>query len=712
MVTTPKRSPLVILALAVVLSANAAAVILSAMGLTENVFWLRFRGYRDGAIFVSDFIRNMLLYWPLTIPISLWLLRRCAIELPRFWLRAGVAIGLLHVFLFIPVAQIDLAQGPEWSDLFRAGIIVGVSRPAAMLIVIATLLVMAPARGPLWIERPISIIAALFAIYGLRLLIEGAALPQLEDEVAYWLQALLLRSGRLIGHAPAPAGITAERWDEITLLPYIMRDGDQFFSAHQHGWSYLLAFFDTVGAAGVANVLLALLSVWLCWIAVARLFPDSARAWRWLAPAALAAMPAHFFGSGNLMAHMSALCLEMIALLCWFRFQGARKHRESILSLFAFVFVLAGLFFVRPQSGLAFCGGLIAAELLGAFLPGGSSSHRQPILWRLSALFIALISALVALQLYAGLLPGGRIFLTGMFLDAHFSAGCQLPFFGPDYGCVPTYGSIGHSFRKLLMNLIEVLQSLSLDLSLFGLPALSLLAVLAALQWRGLFTPPAMTLSLALFSHVLVYGAYWHNGGESYRGRYLLDVAYAPALLLVALSAPAGLLQRCRSAGLAGAFALLMLVHLFFQSRGAYVNVAIPPYRSLPAAPGGAPLDAVVSAGGGEADRVVVEEHIAGRSRTISARALRAFVNDGAATLAATAVRIDERGLLRDARGNFLLGPATDAELRLISAHLGAAGAWRVSRLAPQVDLRRRGEGWVYAGRHRLHQINVSSSGR
>ncbi|MBX7058622.1 MAG: hypothetical protein K1X75_11200, partial [Leptospirales bacterium] len=654
---------------------NSAILIIAGMQLSANTFWLRFLGYQAGAFFVSDALYRLLLYWPLTLPFWLPLLKVGGWQAPRRWGWQAMVLVVLQLALSVPVAQIDLSQTIQWRSLGEGAVIAGLSRPlaAATLILALTALVTksAPAckAGCLLLA-----LATIAASYLGRLLLEGPAIPRLEDELAYWIQSILIRDGRLVGLSPPPAGLSAGRWEELTLLPYVLRDGNLFFSAHQHGWSYLLAAFHLLSAAPYANLILGSISVVLLWITGRRLFPDSGRGAQWLAPGALILMPAHFFGAGNLMSHMSALCLEMASLLAWLAAgQALSRSRQIGMALLTLVALMA-LCFVRLQSGIAFILGLSAKEALALlFSDLRQPGDRQGPALRLAFLVFSVAIILSALLAYASLFPGGRVFFTSLYLDRHFHPGCQLPGFGPEYGCVPTYGTMGHSLRKLLLNGLEILQSLSIDLPLFGLPTVTVLAAGAVLSWPAVRKRPVLLLLvLLLCAHTAIYGLYWHNGGESFRGRYLLDAAYAPALLFGVLTSQLIVrVERMLPAFLA-MFCLLSGINLLVQSRGAYVNVAIPPIHSLSALTADAPTNALIATSSEERDRIAPDEFNSHHLRMIPAQRMRAFVNDSAGTVAALAGWIDGDGFLRDSRGNYLLGPATDSELQIIARRTGA----------------------------------------
>ncbi len=706
---------------AAVIIANAALLVLFALQLSGNNFWIKLSGYASGAFFVSDRLLQVLTWSPLLAPLWLWLLRRAGLAFSKRALAvlAG-AIALLWIGSF-PVLQLNLAAPLPWRQLWTLAWTLGVARSLAAAFFLAGLyawfqrddsaldLERFDARDASRI-RPWWLIAAFGGVVLARFMFEGPALPRLEDELAYRLQSFLFLSGRLMGAAPAPAGLSQERWNDILLLPFMLRDGAAFYSAHHHGWSAILAVFEAAQLGGVANAVLALAALALIGPLLLAIAPASDRADRTLAVALTASLPALYFASGSYMSHVATLCLEIVFVLGWFLFPRRRG------ALFALLAGLA-LVFVRPQSAVALLGALVAADLL-ALLPAraaakGALAPRRFYLLRAFQTAALLALGLALLRAYGGLFPADRLFFTEAFLAEYAAPGCQALGFGPGHGCYPTYGTLGHSGRKFLFNNLEALQSLSADLALFGAPTA---AALIGLGWRGRgrlhFGGPPFALLCILGAHLALFGAYWHNGGESYRGRYLLDCAFAPALLATLLwrsdgarAAGGAALQRFAfTAGLA-----LLALNALALTRGGFVNVAAPPFRSVnefsPAPLSGTLIVTTLQANSGPLS--APDEFAPGRVRTLDQRRVRAFLNDGYVTLAATAKRFDERGRLRDASENVLVGPATDQEAARIQAESGAREVRRLRLLPPEFERLGRGRGEWTAGRFILESPNL-----
>jgi hypothetical protein len=90
-------------------------------------------------------------------------------------------------------------------------------------------------------------------------------------------------------------------------------------------------------------------------------------------------------------------------------------------------------------------------------------------------------------------------------------------------------------------------------------------------------------------------------------------------------------------------------------------------------------------------------EFAPGKASAIALRSMKAFLNLGYGALAATAVRLDERGFLRDAHDNVLIGDAAPEEIAIIQRTSGAGAAYRLRYLPPDTIRFRRGlVYWVF----------------
>lgn len=724
---------------------------------------------------------------------------------PRFrgWLAAACALSLLFGF---PFAHVDLsgAPGPDSGVLLRhywqSMVIAGLARPGAIFFCAAGLWLLlqrkriahgeeiaSQSRAGLLPHRAgLLLFAILTLAVALRFALAGPAIPRLEDEVAYHVQALIFESGRLRGElsgALLKSGISTARFEAILQLPYVFFDAPNhsdplnhsgtigasnagagvatghpsmamamadFSSAHFHGWSALLAGLAFVKLQGHANALLALLNFALFALLLRRLVSarngfagtaDDHRATRIFALFLFACAPATVILTGTYMSHVATQSLLLALLLAYtgLRFgasDDAKSPQQSGQSRRAewparagwtlmLVGALVGLAFVRLQAAVPVAIALISSEIAliaanlwsGRERPVGDAYWSTPsALLRLSALAFAAGLALWLYELYTRALGHDHWFYTRVYFERYFEAGCQAIGWGPGHGCFPTYGSLGHSFRKFLLNGVDRVSELNHELSPGGLPLLALALLLALRHWRALLDPRGMQLRLllAFLGGVGVYSLYFHNGGESYRGRYVFETVFAFYLLFAALcvqelarffasrkSGEGGEWRDHFACVLLALAPALLLINVAFTIRGDYFSRFIQPYAALGELPGPAVSQSVVSA------RDLVEqlgerepatgafyyplEFETGQRTAIPLASMKAFLNLGYASLAATATRLDEYGLLRDRDDNVLVGDARPGEIRALAEFLRMPGTRRLEYRLPETDRLRRG---------------------
>ncbi|MCR9141955.1 MAG: hypothetical protein NXI24_06865 [bacterium] len=781
---------------------NGLTTIVAALNLSANVFVLKATRWTSVQVWSLDFPQLWLYYSPLLFPLWFWALvresdgsarskiRRVIPPGLRPWLLAAAILALLFGF---PFAHVNLsgAPGPELSVLIRhywqTMVIAGIARPGAIFFCAAGLWMLLRRRGgeatsaahdhgpaPKIRRRSFLdqnagrlICGALAAAVLLRIVLAGPAIPRLEDEVAYHIQALIFEAGQTRGQLSgelAATGISAARLGEILQLPYVFFDeirtagetavegGSEsstggeialYFSAHFHGWSALLAGLSFVALKPFANAILMILNCGLFALLVRRSFATESGGEqndRLVLVCALflfACAPATLILTGTYMSHVATQTLLLLLFLVHGQIRADRALPAGFAALYvvAVIATLSALIFVRLQAAVPALIALVAADLLliAANVRGSraaSSDSRFSSLsagLRMGSLAIAAVVSLLLYDLYARSLGSDDWFFTRAYLHQYFEAGCQAIGWGPGHGCFPTYGSLGHSFRKFLLNGFDRVSELNHELSPAGLPLLPIALLLAIRHWRKLVDPRQAWLkfALAFLGATGVYSLYFHNGGESYRGRYVFEAVFAFYLVFAKLatlelqawfktkSEPAWRERLTRV--LLILTPVILITNAAFTIRGDYFSRFIQPYANVnevaPHAQSALPLQSRRSEARIEdtliGTRDLVEqlgerdessgdfyyplEFQPGERASIPLSSMKAFLNLGYPTLAATATRLDEYGLLRDSDDNVLVGAATPDEMHALARFLRIQKTRRLEYRLPETDRIRRG---------------------
>lgn len=336
-------------------------------------------------------------------------------------------------------------------------------------------------------------------------------LPHVSDEVSYTLQARLFA----VGEREGPPGDDPSR----LLYPFWVSSPSSY-SPFPPGWPALLSLGERLGLASLVNPLLAVLLPGLAATLAGELgLPAPARR---LAAAFMALSPGIWLLAASRMSQSSvllALGLAAVGLL--------RGGSGWAVGLPVAYVVLA-----RPFDALLLGGPLLLVAL-----------WRRPR----SALGLSLPGTLAT-----GLLLWDNAHLTGDALrfpmDAWFDGwvdppgqpGCNRLGFGVDLGCMPTFGTWGHSPEKALHIAFDSL--LRLDRLMVGLPGLGLIALGGAALVRRV---EVLLLCLLVVGG---YALYW-SPGLAYGARL-----WHPLYLLLPACFAAGLHR------LAGRFALPALL--------------------------------------------------------------------------------------------------------------------------------------------------------
>ncbi len=662
------------------------------MNLTANNFVLKGGRFYSDQLFSSDFAARWILLAPLLIPV--WIRMGRAFLPP--WVRLGrglflaalVSLSVNFPFFFVALS----GPPPAWMDLLRCMVRDGITQPYAFVFASMALGALIPAARTAgewsesrWIRW--TIVAVVLALLG-KLVLAGSALPRLEDETAYHVQALIFQTGRLKGTLASIPGISLDRLSDMVFVPFLIQDGASFFSAHNHGWSFVLALFGSIGLKSYANLVFTLLNVFLVLRIVKLHFGtgEEGLSTRIAMLLLFAGTPILFFLSNTFMAHSLALT---VALCILGLHEKLKLSRAGILPFCGFILVVAVGFFVRPQSVAPLLCALLIFNVV-QWLRSGGTGERKTHGTRAAVVLVAAGFSFALLMLYSDVFVSGHPVLMSAYAKKYLVEGCQSLGFGPGYGCFPTYGTMGHSFRKALLNIGDIAGRWNQELSPGGIPLLVVGALLAARNFRTLFAGPAFLYLLIVLGSTLEFGLYFHNGGESYRGRYLADCAYALPLLLGFLLQAEGRLSRDavlrfwkeNAPVLVGGILLLFPVLTVFQIRGEYFHPYLAVFPSASSIASHPIENTVISvremtdAGAvGSDNKAQVQDEFSGQLIEIPGSRVRRYLNLGYGTLLASGTKLTPFGLPADEGGNILVTGATLEESRKISAALGKSPA-------------------------------------
>lgn len=622
--------------------------------LVANSFALKGGNFYSTQLVSSDLLARWIFWSPLFLPLWIRLLaQELSLQLPARLLLPGFAASLAMNF---PFAAIDLSKGIPWLNLLQTGLRDGVVQPSAFLLLVGGIAALRPKASLPGTRGLLVFVAGSAAAAGvLKLILAGPALPRLEDETGYYLQSLIFQSGALKAAVTLPPEISMESIQNALSLAFVGQQGLQYYSLHLHGWPALLSVLGKAGLAPFANFILWALNILLFHRLLKLHLPEDTVWIRILSLALFCLSPLLLFLSNTYMAHTLALTLSLIIVHAhersFFTLSGVLWASINLIAAFALVLV-------RPQALAPLAAALLLVNLLD--LRHGINTP----LVRSAALIAGSAAGYLAFRVYA------------QNFGADFpvnSAACNMPGFGPGHGCFPTYGTLGHTFTKTLFNTGDLLSRWNQELSPGGLPVALLCIWLWARQWRQALSRLTLLYSSVVLASIAQFGLFFHNGGESYHGRYLADSAFAMALLagiLLQGELKEGMESFIQRAGRAIVPAVLILVpcSVFLQIRGEYVHPDIEPFRSVSAL---VPVQngiIVLSPAGSD---VQVPDAFTGETILVPRALLRTYLNLGYGTLAATAVRIGQYGVPEDNSGNLLLGEMNQADALRLGGLLG-----------------------------------------
>lgn len=623
--------------------------------LVANSFALKGGNFYGTQLVSSDLLARWIFWSPLLLPFWIRLLSR-ALQL-ELRVRLLVPAAAASVAMNFPFAAIDLSAPLPWVNLMQTALRDGLVQPSAFLFLVGGIAALARTdRIPIK-HLLLLITGSAFAAAVLKLVIAGPALPRLEDETGYHLQSLIFQSGALKGALSLPAGVSVEAVRSALSLAFVGQQGMEYYSLHLHGWPAFLSVMGAAGLAPFANILLWALNILLFHRLVKMHLPAEKSEWTRILPMAVFCLsPLLLFLSNTYMAHTLALTLSLIIVHTHERIQGTLGGLVWIGLCLAAAFALV---LVRPQALAPLAAGLLLTNLLDLRRPG------VPAVLRSLTLLAGAAAGYFAFQAYA------ENFGTDFPVN---SASCNAPGFGPGHGCFPTYGTLGHTFTKTLFNTGDLWSRWNQELSPAGLPLALLSIWLWLRQGRQAASRLALLYSAIVVASVVQFGLFFHNGGESYHGRYLADSAFAMAML-------AGILIQGELHGkdkstfstlahrmIVPAVLILVPSSAILQIRGEYVHPDIEPFRSASVLAPVKNAVIVVSGGGIDAE---VPDAFTGETIVVPRTLLRTYLNLGYGTLAATAARIGDYGLPQDASGNLLLGEMSKPDAVRLGALLG-----------------------------------------
>ena len=656
--------------------------VLSQLHLTGDIFVLKGGRFLSDAAFASTLLARISAYGGLLLaPLVL-----------KFWrAQCAVRFGALPMML---VALGSIAAAFPWQFINLAGPL-----PPVRLILehclrhgfTAPLSFLAVASGLSWIVRPsgsarttmLWCVGLYVGAICLQPLWRGFAIPRLEDEVAYHVQALIFRSGHIRGTMVLPDFARLVSPPALFPVTWVDFSGPNFWSAHFHGWSGVLAGLALLDLDSVGASLFALISLFLFYRLAGTLFPGTysvglVSSLGLFVSVRLIPALAHTY-----MAHMLSLALSLACCLAWLHLGVEQSVRTRWLAVVALICV-AGLYALTRLQTLA---ALLCAFLLADLVVWRSPGPGAKVRWARMAVVLAAGGSAWAASV------GYEIFSRTRYV----AVPCQSLGFGPGHGCFPTYGTMGHSFSKTILNALDGLGRWNEEASPGGLPLLLIVVPLLLPVFFRLGRGLRMLLLLG-GGHSLLFALYFHNGGESYRGRYLSEMTFVLPLLagaiLSAKSSPGGsdsLPQSRKSSEWVLAIyrilpfivGLSVLSAVVLNIRMDYFNPYIESVRSLSPA-GSHPVRSAL---------IVVPHHpqVAPpeglaypdefeRLRAVPFRQseISRYINTGMSPAAATGKRLGPDGFLRDGNNNVLIGPIEGADVARWLQHFGLGRAYRL----------------------------------
>ena len=352
-----------------------------------------------------------------------------------------------------------------------------------------------PSTDRYWIHL-LGLIALLGCLWVHYVLLQGV--PHVVDESSYLLQARVFAAGsRTAGAWPLPEFFHLAYWNSAPIS----------YSAFPFGWPLLLSLGEVLGVPGLINPLCAASLPYLMY-ALAKPLRGEREAR--IAAMVIALSPGVWVLGGTMMSHTSCLAAAMglwvalrhdrpkllWALLCWAYWLWARPFEGVLfglpLTLWALRLHWPSLFRVAGLYALA----------MGVLLWDNYALTGQPLTFPVNVWFEA--------KAALGTVPEG----------------CNALGFGENIGCIPTLGTMGHSFEKALQIARDSLYRL--DYLLLAFSGSFVVALVGLWRWKK-----GWPYALALVWPVVAYMLYW-SPGSLYGARFYHNLYLFLPLLLAA----------------------------------------------------------------------------------------------------------------------------------------------------------------------------------
>lgn len=519
------------------------------------------------------------------------------------------------------------------------------------------------------------------------LLLQGRPFPKLEDEFAYFFQSLIFDKGQIVFQMQKPTGITWERFSEIVQLPYIFFNEGVIYSAHFHGTSFLFTLFGKIHIKPYTGVILLSLSFIVYYLLAKKLFKTNKNG-MYLSYLLFIGSPLLITLSSTYMSHIPALFF--LVLMTYGRILIDTRSRKQLS--FSLLFLCLGIFgsiWVRPQSAFP---AIFALFLFDSYRLILKKFADKRIFLYIVFYSIVLVVSYSSLKLYSDNLPAKNIFLTSSFMGNFFESGCQSIGIGEKTGCFATYGTLGHSPLKLLFNSLDLISTLSSEHSILGIPLMPIFLFLFPIGYARMKKGKFDLLLFGIFSMNLgIFSLYWHNGGESYKGRYLADSIFSFYLLLGiwgGIFFKKHLREKIKKHNLAFAISIFFLIgsaySILFGIRGHYLNREYVPYTSLDSFTKDHPRNSILASANSlnVPNELFIEKYTVPRERnkqdkaTFTKKQILSTYNRGNVTLAAIATEMDDFGYLRDSFGNVLLTEIASDEIEIFGKQINVSNCY------------------------------------